>query len=80
MYPANARQVELGGLRPGNRYSVSVMALNNIGESDYSGEDVILTTAGQIFKNATTRKIAHIDILLCTVNTYVGEGLENKHL
>ena len=55
VYPANSHEVELGGLRPGKRYSVAVMALNNIGESEYSSDNVVFTTAGSY--SATIVKI-----------------------
>ena len=48
VYPANADDAVLSGLEPGVEYQLSIMAFNNIGESNYtSGSPVIVRTASE---------------------------------
>lgn len=49
VYPANVISAVLEGLKPGTRYSIWIMAFNNMGESNYTREPVIITTAGKLF-------------------------------
>ncbi|XP_059086903.1 synaptogenesis protein syg-2-like [Tigriopus californicus] len=44
VYPANTHQVKLVGLRPGKQYSMAVMAFNNLGESNYSMNPILVRT------------------------------------
>ncbi len=45
VYPANVGMKEIRGLRPGRRYAVAAMAFNNVGESEYTREAVVFSTA-----------------------------------
>ena len=48
VYPANAGEAILTGLEPGVEYGLSIMAFNNIGESNYtSSPAVIVRTASK---------------------------------
>jgi len=47
VYPANVISANLRGLMADAEYFVDVMAFNNIGESAYSGDRVILKTNGE---------------------------------
>ena len=50
VYPANADQTILTGLEPGVQYGLSIMAFNNIGESNYtSAPQVIVRTASEYY-------------------------------
>ncbi len=49
VYPANANTVILSDLHPGIEYSVDVMAINNLGESNYTFEPVTVRTASEFY-------------------------------
>ena len=46
MYPADADSFRLRGLKPGTEYSISIMAFNNMGESNYTHKPIVVTTSG----------------------------------
>jgi len=57
VYPANVQDVVLTGLEPGVQYSITLMAFNNIGESNYtSGPPVIVRTSDGPLKNEMMRE------------------------
>ncbi len=47
VYPANTHTVMLNDLRSATKYKVRVMAFNNIGESNYTEEEVVVRTNGE---------------------------------
>lgn len=49
VYPANTDETVLPGLKPGTRYAISIMAFNNIGESNYTNDPpVIVQTSREL--------------------------------
>jgi hypothetical protein len=51
VYPANVDSGFLQDLDPGTKYSISIMAMNNIGESNYTNPPVIVRTASKKLYN-----------------------------
>jgi ABC-type sugar transport system substrate-binding protein len=47
VYPANADSDIIKGLKAGERYAFTIMAFNNIGESNYTQEPLFLRTASE---------------------------------
>lgn len=54
VYPANVNSGVLGDLEPGTKYLISIMALNNIGESNYTFPPVIVRTASESYFRFST--------------------------
>ena len=50
VYPSNVDMSFLNDLEPGKRYSISIMAMNNIGESNYTHPPVFVRTASEYNK------------------------------
>ena len=62
VYPANADRAILTGLRPGVEYGLSIMAFNNIGESNYtSSGEVIVRTSSKYIPKAHKLSLAKYD-------------------
>ena len=54
VYPANAGETILTGLQPGVEYGLSIMAFNNIGESNYTSTPAVIVRTSskyQLFKS-----------------------------
>ena len=47
VYPANVASTVLSDLKPGRQYSFAIMALNNLGESNYTSDPVIVRTSSK---------------------------------
>ena len=47
VYPANARSAIIRDLDPGVEYSIDVMSINNLGESNFTFKPVIVTTSSK---------------------------------
>merc|ERR1719461_17753 len=45
VYPANAKSAIIRDLDPGVEYSIDVMSINNLGESNFTFKPVIVTTS-----------------------------------
>lgn len=71
VYPANSVSTILDNLDPGQTYSLSVMAFNNIGESNYTNQPVLVQTSGKIFNNfqVIMSKDTFDLIIICIVYT-----------
>ena len=49
VYPANAKSAIIRDLDPGVEYSIDVMSINNLGESNFTFKPVIVTTSSKNF-------------------------------
>lgn len=47
VYPANTNNAVLNDLEPGVQYSIDIMAINNLGESNYTRDPVIVRTSSR---------------------------------
>ena len=47
VYPANAKSAIIRDLDPGVEYSIDVMSINNLGESNFTFKPVIVTTSSK---------------------------------
>ena len=56
VYPANTDNGILPDLDAGVKYSISVMAFNNIGESNYTNSPIIVRTASEY----RSKKVSHL--------------------
>ena len=48
VYPANAYSAIISDLEPGVEYSIDVMSINNLGESNFTLDPVIVRTASKL--------------------------------
>jgi hypothetical protein len=53
IYPANVDAGFLHDLEPGTQYSIQIMAMNNIGESNYTYPAIIVRTASEYISDTS---------------------------